>query len=103
MQKAVMNAAFKGIVPGSAVLHHPLFIKDSGKERWFPTVDCTRARYEEVLKALGGTHMVENGLRDVEHYDYLVQAMKDSMHGQEHGTCDRMIEGQLFELQRTLK
>ena len=110
MQKAVTNAAFKGILPGSAVRHHPLFKKGidpfCGKERWFPTVYCTRARYEEARKALGGTHLVENGLWEVRHYDYLVQAMKDSMHGQEHGTCDKMLEGTvivLCELQHSLK
>ena len=41
VQKAVTNAAFKGILPGSAVRHHPLFKKGidpfCGKERWFPT------------------------------------------------------------------
>ena len=109
VQKAVTNAAFKGILPGSAVRHHPLFKKGidpfCGKERWFPTVYCTRARYEEARKALGGTHLVENGLWEVRHYDYLVQAMKDSMHGQEHGTCDKMLEGTvivLCELQHSL-
>jgi hypothetical protein len=50
--------------------------------------------------------VVENGLWEVQHYDYLAQAMKDSMHCQKHGTCDKMLEGTVivvFELQRTLK
>jgi hypothetical protein len=39
--------------------------------------------------------MVANGLWKVRHYDYLqvVPAMKDSMHAQEHCTCDKMLEG----------
>ena len=39
------------------------------------------------------------------HYDYLVQAMKDAMHGQEHGNCMKMLDGTVIaicELQRAL-
>jgi hypothetical protein len=65
-----------------------------------------RARYDEVRKALGGIHMVEIGLWNLRHYDYLVQAKKDSMHGQEHGTCDKMLGGTVIvvcDLQNALK
>jgi hypothetical protein len=110
VQIAVLNAAFKGIVPGSSVRHRPLFRKDMdplcGRERWFPTSYCTIARYEETRAALGGVHLVENALWKVRHYDYLVQAMKDSMHAHEHGTCDKMMEGSVVvvgNLQRDLK
>jgi hypothetical protein len=110
VMKAVMNAAFKGILPGSLVRHRPLFRKgidpSCGRERWFPTAECTTAKYEKVRKELGGVHMVENGLWEVRHYDYLVQAMKDSMHGQEHGTCDKILEGTVVvigDLQHTLQ
>jgi hypothetical protein len=55
--------------------------------------DCTTKGYKEVRKALSGIHIVENSLsREVRHYDYLVQAMKDAMHCLEHGACDNMLE-----------
>jgi hypothetical protein len=51
-----------------------------------------------VRKALVGIHLIHNSQWDLLHYDYLVQAMKDSMHGQEHGTCMKMLDGTVIEV-----
>ena len=76
VERAVRDAAFKGIVPGQPA-GPPLFTlgidPKSKRQRWFPTPACTPARYEATRKALGGVHLVENGLWRTRHYDYLMQ------------------------------
>ena len=76
VEKAVRDAAFNGIVPGQAP-GPPLFklATDSKSKlpRWFPTPARTPARYKATRKALGGVHLVENGLWRARHYDYLMQ------------------------------
>jgi hypothetical protein len=51
--------------------------------KWISTNRCIPAMYERVRKLLGGFHLVPNAQWNIPHYDYLVQAMKDSMHGQD--------------------
>ena len=106
----VCNAALKGILPNTAVRCPILFTEQVdpqvGCVRWIPTKACTPALYERVRKALGGIHLIHNSQWDLLYYDYLVQAMKDSMHGQEHGTCMKMLDGTVIEvckLQQTLQ
>ena len=76
VERAVRDAAFNGIVPGQAP-GPPLFKlgtdPKSKRPRWFPTPACTVARYEATRKALGGVHLVENGLWRTKHFDYLMQ------------------------------
>ena len=57
----------------------------SRRPRYFPTAACTTAVYERTRKALGGIHLVENALWRNRHFDHLMQALKDPMHGNEHG------------------
>ncbi len=42
----------------------------------------------------GGEWSLGHSAAEFRHYDFLVQAMKDSMHGKEHGTCDKMLRAQ---------
>ena len=100
VEKAVRDA-FAGKVPGGlgprgrrgqqllAATHRPLFTLGtdarSKRPRWLPTAACTTAAYERTRTALGGIHLVENGLWRNRHYDYLMLALKDPMHGNEHG------------------
>ena len=55
--------------------------------KWIPTNRSIPAMpvYERpgVRKLLGGIHLVPNAQWNIPYYDYLVQAMKDSMHGQD--------------------
>ena len=111
MREMVRNAALKGILPNTAVRCPVLFTEQVDRRlgcvRWVPTRHCTPALYEKVRRQLGGIHLVNNSQWGLLYYDYLVQSMKDdSMHGQEHGTCMRMLDGTVIvvcELQRTLK
>ena len=101
VEKAVRDA-FAGKVPcglgprgrrGQQLLvnatHRPLFTlgtdANSKRPRWLPTAACTNAAYERTRTALGGVHLVENALWRNRHYDHLMQALKDPMHGNEHG------------------
>jgi len=99
VEKAVRDA-FAGKVPGGlgprgqrgqvlAATHRPLFTLGtdarSKRPRWLPTAACTTAAYERTRTALGGIHLVENALWRNRHYDHLMQALKDVMHGNEHG------------------
>jgi hypothetical protein len=76
VKSAVLDAAFKGIVPGRAP-GPPLFTlgtdQKSKRPRWLPTPACTPARYEEAKTALGGVHLVENALWRARHFNYLAQ------------------------------
>ena len=106
----VRNAALRGIVPNSAIKFPILFTEQldpaCGRVRWIPTNRCNPAMYERVRKLLGGIHLVPNAQWNIPYYDYLVQAMKDSMHGQEHGICMKMLDGTVIavcQLQRTLR
>ena len=76
VERAVRDAAFNGRVPGQAP-GPPLFTlgtdPKSKRPRWFPTPACTTKRYEDTRKALGGVHLVENGLWRTRHFDYLAQ------------------------------
>ena len=76
VERAVHDAAFNWIVPGQAP-GPPLFKlgtdPKSKRPRWFPTLACTQTRYEATRKALGGVHLVENGLWCARHFDYLMQ------------------------------
>jgi hypothetical protein len=109
VRNMVRNAALKGILPNTAVRCPVLFTEQVDKVgcvRWVPTKACSPALYEKVRSQLGGIHLVNNSQWELLHYDYLVQSMKDSMHGQEHGTCMKMLDGTVIvvcELQRTLK
>ena len=53
--------------------------------KWIPTNRCIPAMpvYERVRKLLGGIDLVPNAQWNIPYYDYLVQTMKDSMHGQD--------------------
>ena len=88
---AVKRAALQGRLPWDRGLpsHPPLFAQKrdptSGRLRWFPTAACTPTVYEACRKRLGGVYLIENGLWRLPLYDYLAQAYKDTMHGQEHG------------------
>ena len=74
----------------------PLFKRgtdpSSKRSRYFPTAACTPAVYERTRKALGGIHLVENALWRNRHFDYLAQALKDPMHGNEHGNSMLVIK-----------
>jgi hypothetical protein len=77
VKSAVLDAAFKGIVPGRpGRATGPLFTlgtDQKSRQRWLPTAACTPARYEEAKGALGGVHLVENALWRARHYNYLAQ------------------------------
>ena len=81
VERAVRNAAFAGRLPGQAQgqAGPPLFTvgtdPKSKRPRWFPTPACTKKVYEDTRKALGGVHLVENGLWRARHFkfDYLMQ------------------------------
>ena len=78
VKSAVLDAAFKGIVPGRpGRAPGPLFTlgtdQKSKRPRWLPTPACNPARYEEAKAALGGVHLVENALWRTRHYNYLAQ------------------------------
>jgi len=85
VKRAVCDAAFAGLLPGQAKAGPPLFTigtdPKSKRPRWFPTLACTKKVYEDVRKALGGVHLVENGLWRARHYDYLVQVYSLFAHG----------------------
>jgi hypothetical protein len=79
VERAVRNAAFAGRLPGQAPgqAGPPLFTigtdPKSKRPRWFPTPACTKKVYEDTRQALGGVHLVENGLWRARHFDYLMQ------------------------------
>ena len=79
VERAVRNAAFNGRLPGQAPGHAgpPLFKlgtdPKSKRLRWLPTPECNRKKYEDARTALGGVHLIENGLWRPRHYDYLMQ------------------------------
>ena len=110
VEAMVRNAALKGIVPNSAMKYPILFTEQidpaSGVVRWIPTNRCTVTMYENVRKLVGGIHLVPNAQWNIPYFDYLVQAMKDSMHGQEHGNCMKMLDGTVIvicQLQSALR
>ena len=78
VERAVRNAAFAGRLPGQpGQAGPPLFTigtdPKSKRPRWFPTPACTKKVYEDTRQALGGVHLVENGLWRARHFDYLMQ------------------------------
>ena len=74
-----VRKAFAGRFPGEKglIARLPLFKlgidPKSKRPRWLPTKDCTLKVYKEARQALGGVHLVENGLWRARHYDYLMQ------------------------------
>ena len=80
VERAVRDAAFNGRLPGHApgqAAGPPLFTlgtdPKSKRPRWLPTPACSTKRYEDAKTALGGVHLIENGLWRARHYDYLMQ------------------------------
>ena len=104
VEAAVKNAALKGRLPGDRGLPslQPLYVQRrdpaSGRLRWFPTAACTPKVYEDCRKCLGGVHLIENALWRLPLYDYLAQAYKDTMHGQEHGVQINMLKATVKEV-----
>ncbi len=78
IERAVQDA-FAGRWPGQAPgqAGQPLFTlrtdPKSKRQHWLPTAVCDRKTYEGVRKALGGMHLIENGLWCARHLDYLHQ------------------------------
>jgi hypothetical protein len=76
VERAVRDAALNGKLPGLAP-GPPLFKLGtdprSKRPRWIPTPACTTKRYEDARTALGGVHLIENGLWRARHFDYLMQ------------------------------
>ena len=66
----------------------------------FPDAACTTAVYEGTREALGGIHLVENALCLNRHFDHLMQALKEAMHGNEHGNsmlhAGRQVHGRRY-------
>ena len=103
--EAAVRRAFAGMLPGERGLpvRPPLFEQrldpSSKRLRWYPTRACTVTLYEECRKSLGGVHLIANALWRLPFYDYLAQAFKDTMHGQEHGVQVNMLKSTVKEIQ----
>jgi hypothetical protein len=103
--ETAVRRAFAGMFPGERGLpvRPPLFEQrrdpSSKRLRWYPTAACTVALYEDCRKRLGGVHLIANALWRLPFYDFLQQAYKDTMHGQEHGGQVNMIKGTVKEVQ----